>query len=136
MGDKLAKTEKRNVKIVPRRQLIKEVADKLNLYIQDVDEIYSEIESAIVEHLMEADEEKDVEINFSEGCKFKASFLPAHYHEHPFTKEPVFVQNKLKFGFSYSKNFKEKRTAEYRESRRLLDEYLEERRLRKEKNVD
>lgn len=122
----MKKTE-RSKEIITRKQIISQVAGDLNLYKESVEEVYSAIESFIVQSLMEADENKDIVVFFTDGIKLKGDFLEEHYHEHPRTKEPVLVPKKIRFGCSFTKYFKDIKNKEFRESRAMLDEWLESR---------
>nr|DAZ22082.1 MAG TPA: hypothetical protein [Caudoviricetes sp.] len=81
--------------------------------------MYSALENSIISHLLEANESQSVELRFSTGMKFTSDYIPSHEHEHPATKEIVKVDDKLRFGFRYSKDFKLKRNQDFHDMREL-----------------
>ena len=103
---------------------VKEVAAELNLYEDDVNRIYTEVMKKNIDHLFHADEFQEVEVRLIEGVMLGAYFVPAHLHEHPRTKDIIYVDNKVKLKCKFSKVFRDGVSKEFGIQRKMWEDYL------------
>ena len=115
-----------------KREIITEVAQKLDLYPEDVEKVYTTIIDTIVEHLLECNEKQNVEVRYASGMKFVANFVPRHYHVHP-TQDYTLVPDKIKFSFKFSSEFKKQKQKELQQTREMYYKWLENREQYKER---
>lgn len=118
--------DKKKLKRYGKRELIKEVAEELNIYPSAIEEVYNTLEKVINDHLLEVEEDCPVEVKVFDGIKFSCKFIPEHYHSHP-QKGYTLVDDKIKYNCSFSATYKADRIAEYHDSKKMLHEYLKER---------
>lgn len=111
----------RNIKIVSREALIKEIAAMTDYYQKDISVIYAAFEKILVDHLMESDRDTDVEVCLSKGIKLLSGYVPSKDKFVP-NWGTVHIQEGLEFSSRFAKDWRQKRCAEYREMRQMLDE--------------
>lgn len=112
--------------VYTKKYLIQEVAEKLDLFPEDVEYVYETLVKCIIDHLLECNERQDVLIRFYPGMRFYSKFIPQHYHVHP-TEDYVLVPDKIKLGFTYSKSFKRHAQNVIQESREMYRKWMENR---------
>ena len=117
-------TTEKQVLTIQKATLIKEVAKELNLYQDDVENVINTFQSSILNHLLEANEEQDIEVKLMDGIRFQSIFVPKHVRRHT-NNELIVVPNKLKYTCKFSRLFKDRLTSQYRESRKIWDDWYE-----------
>lgn len=109
-----------------KKSIIDEVSQELNIYPSAIEEVYNCIEKTINQHLLEVEKNKNVEVKLFNGMKISSKIVKEHYHAHPTTGYTL-VPEKIKFGFNFSRMYNENKNNDYKESRKMLTEYLKER---------
>ena len=105
--------------------LIKEVAKITDVVPEDVKMIHHAFEEVMVKHLMEADEESDIEVEYIKGIRIISKFVKGHYMRHPSAGKMMttFVPTRVTFSARFTEWYREKRVAEYRKGREIFDEW-------------
>ncbi len=113
--------------IIPQSQLITETSDKLHLVEKDVERVIKAYEAISMQHILEASETKITMVEVLKSIRLTGTLVPEHYHEHPYSKDPVFVDDAIRLSTSYTRSFRAKMTREYRKSRALLKQWYNSR---------
>lgn len=122
----MADKEKRKIEFISQKQIIKEVSDRLGLYESSIKEILDAVEASTLDHMIEADENKDICIHLFTGMKLKSNYIPKHLHTDPRTgnKELVEVPERVRFRCSFTHDFKFKFNQKFIEHRKLWNDWL------------
>ena len=115
----------RPFKYYSRKELIKEIAQITDIVPEDIKYIVDVMEELLVKHLMEADEINDVEVEYIKGIRIHSRFGEAMMLHHPSNGKMLetFVPARIYFNARFTDFFKEKRIAEYREARKIFDDW-------------
>lgn len=115
---------KESVQFISMPELVKETAKNLDLYEADVKMIVDKYFDNATECLLHASEEYPVEVHLCSGLKMTSTFIPAHIHEHPRTKEPILIPDKLKFKAKFTNHFVWSTNALFLDTRKLWNDYV------------
>lgn len=113
----------RKIQIISRETIINDIAKKANYYPEDVERVYEAFEKVIVDHLLDANPEFDIEVCITEGIKLLSYFMPRHTHSHPINGGTVEVPDKIGFDVRISRHWKNKKVSEYREMNETLNNW-------------
>lgn len=115
---------KEGVQFTAMPDLVKQTAKELDLYEDDIKMIVDKYFENATECLIHASEEYPVEVHLCSGLKLISTFVPAHIHEHPRTKEPILVPDKLSFRAKFTSHFVWTTNAVFLETRKLWNDYV------------
>lgn len=115
----------RPFKLYHKKDLIKEAAEITDIVPEDISYIVDVMEELLVKHLMEADEINDVEVEYAKGIRIHSKFGEATMVRHPSAGKMLetFVPARIYFSARFTEFFREKRIAEYREARKIFDDW-------------
>ena len=117
------KTIETKLKEFSKDKLITEVASRLNLYKESVDEVYSCFEAYILELLMMAGEDYDVSIRVFNGICLQSIYEREKKKISNITKKEVTVKPKLKFKAFFTPYFKNEKVKEFRDNKEQVSEW-------------
>ena len=116
---------KKPYKYYSEKELTAEVAKMLDIVPEDVKLIHKAYEEALVKHLMEADENEDVEVEYIKGIRIMSKYAEGHWIKHPSQGEmkTTFVPTRVFFSTRFTEWFRERRVAEYRQARAIFNDW-------------
>lgn len=125
------------LQIVQQSELVKMVADNLDLYPEDVKRILDCTGETITRLILSADEEHNIRVNWCTGYFYLGTFVPAHYTKNPLdaNAEPIYSRPRVKPWGGFSKPFKEKINAQYAEMHKQLNDWYKKYQPHKAKKI-
>lgn len=114
--------------------LISEVASRLNLYKDSVEEVYTSLENYVIELLMKSDENYNTSIKLFNGVYLQSIYEGEKVRLNNFDKTEYTIKPKLKFRTFFTAHFKNEKNKTFRADREKLGEWYSDRKKAKLSN--
>lgn len=105
--------KKSTTKVVTKEQMIKLLAEELNLKTKSIKPIYNSLENKLRYLLSEANENQNVSVRLFEGISFNSQFIPKRQKLDNFTGKKTFYESKIKPKAVITRRYGEKLNQKY-----------------------
>lgn len=112
--------EKQEKVTYSQREVAKRTSEVTGYTVKDIEEILSAVEDVVNDMILEADESSYIQVFPLTGIKIKSQFHGKEMHSHPKNPNGCVVPEGIRMSAALTKDFKEKRSKEYREENGIV----------------